>query len=562
MMQRIRLALLAFSALSRAVIRCRAKAVRRGANEHAALPAAAESLLKVLDRALKEGHTCLTRESLTGRARACGEGRAVSAAEITLVLRQLEGLRRVRLTDSDVALAECAAAEETIAHSLKRVGRRLRPLNPDKLTQWVTEADARLSDEQRAAVRLLASSPVAVLTGGPGTGKTSTVKALLAVCRRAGYRVKLTAPTGRAAQRLGEATGEPAQTLHRLLQSEGGNRRTIRDLISPAKVVIVVDEASMLDVFLAGRLVGVCSPRTRLILVGDAHQLPPVGPGQVLGDLIESGQIPVAELTAGFRQREGSRIAAAAGEVKEGRVPDLPPPGREQGDCYFIAAETVPEIQALVVKAATSSLPARCDADPYQSIQVLTPTHKGALGTAALNERIRRALARRGGERREAARPPDHPFLPGDRVLHTRNNYRLGVFNGECGGVRAVTRESVTVGYGGRTVTYSGAALDELAHGFAISTHKGQGSEYPFVIIPLHESHGAMLSRELLYTALTRARQMAVVIGSRRALALAVSNTAAGRRTGLGKMLGRQAGERGRTPGRVADVLRACLKGV
>jgi exodeoxyribonuclease V alpha subunit len=309
-------------------------------------------------------------------------------------------------------------------------------------------------------------------------------------------------------------------------------------LVPAVKEVVIVDEASMLDVFLAARLVKACTPWTRLILVGDVNQLPPVGLGQVLRDLIGSEQIPVARLTRSFRQASQSRITVAAAEIKEGRVPELPAPGREKSDCYFIEAESVKEIQHLVIKAATRSLPARCGADPHRNIQVLTPMHKGALGTLALNQQIQGALG--GNEERieDNARPPHMLFWPGDRVLHTKNNYQLGVFNGECGNVEQVEKEKVTVKFGERVVTYDQAFLDELTHGYAITVHRAQGSEYPFVIIPVHESQGAMLTRALLYTALTRGRQMVVLIGSRRALAKAIANDGSSRRsTALARLL-------------------------
>lgn len=504
-------------------------------------PPLAEALLDTLRESLRQGHTCLSIPEITRHANARGKLIQADEAEIVEAAHWLHEQRRARLSGSYLSLTQCATAEDAIAHSLPRIGRRVRPVGFKQVEGWVKTDGASLSPEQHAAINLLTSSPVAVLTGDPGTGKTSTVKALLDLHQKAGYIVHLTAPTGRAAQRLAEATGDPAQTLHRWLHHREPQPTGLRQLLIPAiKEVVIVDEASMLDIFLAARLAKACTPWTRLILVGDVNQLPPVGPGQALRDLIGSGLLPVARLTSNFRQASQSRITAAAAEIKEGRVPELPAPGRGKSDCYFIEARTVSEIQRLVIKAATRSLPARCGADPHRNVQVLTPMHKGSLGTLALNQLIQEALG--GNEGREREEDSDHPahaiFRPGDRVLHTKNNYQLGVFNGECGNVKKVEKEKVTVKFGEREVIYDQAFLDELTHGYAITIHRAQGSEYPFVIIPIHESQGVMLTRALLYTALTRGRQMVVLIGSRRAFAKAIANDGSSRRsTTLARLL-------------------------
>jgi exodeoxyribonuclease V alpha subunit len=502
-------------------------------------PPLAEALLNILHEALRQGHTCLSIPEITGQASTRGKLIQADEAELAAACCWLRDQRRARFSDSHLSLPQCAAAEDSIAHGFPRIGRRARHVSFKQLEEWGNADGARLSPEQHAAIKLLASSPVAILTGDPGTGKTSTIKALLGVYQKAGYVVHLTAPTGRAAQRLSEATGDPAQTLHRWLRHREPQPTGLRQLLVPAlKEVVIVDEASMLDIFLAGRLIKACTPWTRLILVGDVNQLPPVGPGQVLRDLIGCGQIPIARLRRSFRQASQSRITAAAAEIKEGRVPELPAPGQRKSDCYFIEAGSVKEIQRLIIKAAARSLPARCGADPHRDIQVLTPVHKGPLGTLALNQRIQGALSGDQETEEDISGLPHAIFRPGDRVLHTKNNYQLGVFNGECGNVEQVERERVTVKFGERVVTCDQASLDELTHGYAITVHRAQGSEYPFVIIPVHESQGAMLSRALLYTALTRGRRMVVLIGSRRALARAIANDGSGRRsTALARLL-------------------------
>ncbi len=493
-----------------------------------------ESLLQVLNQALREGHTCLSLASFGRRAEAqLGVNKAAPEA-ILGALGRLQAHRRIRLTDTYVALAQCAVAEETIAKGLAHIGRRVRPIHPARLGQLLESSTVGLSDEQRDAVRHIVNAPVSILTGAPGTGKTSTVRALLEIFELAGCKVRLAAPTGRAAERLREVTGHPAQTLHRMLRANQPAASSIWSRIFPVADVIIVDEASMIDVFLMARLIKACAPSTKLILVGDVNQLPSIGAGQVLFDLIESGTVPVIELRKNFRQTNGSRIIAAAEAIKKGRRPDLPAPGQTQSDCYFIESGTAAEIARLVVKAATRSLPARCGADPYQDIQALTPKHRGLLGSISLNERIQMALRNPESD----SCPTAHSFLPGDRVLHTKNNYQLNVFNGQCGSVQNTTDETVTVKFGERAVTYSCASLLQLTPGFAITIHRSQGSEYPFVIIPIHESQQPMLSRELLYTALTRGQQIVVLIGSRRALEMAVENTVRGKlQTGLKQAL-------------------------
>jgi exodeoxyribonuclease V alpha subunit len=488
------------------------------------------ALLQVLNHALREGHTRLSLASFGERAE---NELGVSKASPEAIRGSLDRLRahnRIRLTETHVALTQSAVAEDSIAKGLSFIGQRIRRIPPDRLNKLLESSAAELSDEQRYAVRQIVNVPVSILTGAPGTGKTSTVRSLLAIFEQAGYGVRLAAPTGRAAERLREVTGRPAQTLHRMLHADRPTPPSILRRIFPVADVVIVDEASMIDVFLMARLIKACTAFTKLILVGDVNQLPSIVAGQVLFDLIESGMIPVIELSKNYRQANESRIIAAAEMIKAGRAPDLPAPGHGKSDCYFIEAETAAEIARLVVNAATRSLPQRCGADPYQSIQILTPKHKGLLGATHLNERIQMALHEAPSESHTGA----HQFLVGDRVLHTKNDYRLKVFNGQVGSVRQVTDETVAVRFGDRVVTYSRATLPHLTPGFAITIHRSQGSEYPFVIIPIHESQQPMLSRELLYTALTRGRRMVVLIGSRRALELAVENTVKGRlQTGL-----------------------------
>lgn len=481
----------------------------------------AKAIPHTLKQALAQGHTCLSRTEVLHRLQQYG----ATTEELRATLQQMHEGGLIRATERIVSLTQCAEAEEAIAATLPHIGCGLRSLPSRLLTNWKQMESLQLSEEQYASIQLLTAVPVAVLTGDPGTGKTSTIKALADLFHQADYEVYLTAPTGRAAARLTEATGHEAQTLHRFLHMRQRQSTTWLDLFTSTKEVIVVDEASMLDVFLAARLVSACTPRTRLIFVGDPYQLPPVGAGQVLRDLLASGVLPVTELTTCFRQTEQSQIKAAAQAIKQGRVPELTAPGRVKTDCYFIQADSTAAIQHLVVKAVTSSLPARCGADAYSDIQVLTPMRNGSLGTMQLNHAIRQAL-----HSFDVAAEMKHSFCLKDRVLNIRNNYALGVFNGECGSVQDIGEETVCVRYGAREVKYDKAILDDLTHGFALTIHRAQGSEYPFVVIPLHESQSVMLTRELLYTALTRGRRMVVLIGSHQALVRAIANDSSSQR--------------------------------
>jgi exodeoxyribonuclease V alpha subunit len=493
------------------------------------------SVIATLQQALREGHTCLSQEKVIHFL--CSRHREIAEADAVFVIGKLSERGDIRCRNGTISLPNVACAEETIAHRLRYIGKRLRRISPRRLAKSIDSASAQLNNEQRAAVTILASSRITILTGDPGTGKTVTIKALAAVLEQNGYILYLTAPTGRAAARLTEATGRPAQTLHRLLHNHE-RRQPLRELLIPKlKEAVIVDEASMVDLFLAERLVEFCTLRTKLILVGDVNQLHPVGPGQVFRDLIESGHVPVIELTNSMRQSSQSPITAAARHIKSGIVPELVVPGESKSDCYFIEAGSARDIQRLVVNVVTRSLPGKCAADPHRDIQVLTPMHKGALGTIRLNELIRAALNQEVSKADISVATTETDFHPNDRVLQTRNNYNIDVFNGECGIVETVDDETITVRFGDKCVAYDQDSLADLTSGYAITIHRSQGSEYPFVIIPIHESQGIMLARELLYTAITRARRMVVLIGSRRAIARAVSNTRSIRLTGLKYLL-------------------------
>ncbi len=389
-----------------------------------------------------------------------------------------------------------------------------------------------LSPQQRAAVRTALTSPVMLLTGGPGTGKTTSLRALVLLLRARGYRPLLAAPTGRAARRLSEATGIEARTIHRLLEysPDGTFRRNADNPL--ACDLLVIDEASMLDVVLANQLLKATPLNAHVVIVGDADQLPSVGPGRVLGDLIDSGIVPRIHLNAIFRQAAGSGIAANARRINDGLLPEW----GGHDDFYFFAAETPERCAELVVELVVERIPRRFGYDPRRDIQVLSPTHKGNAGVAALNAALQAALnpPRPGvAEYRSGATV----FRVGDRVIQQRNDYDRDVYNGDTGEIIAIDAAAPTVVVrfeDGRAIRYSGLDLDDLALAYALSVHKSQGSEYPVVVLPLLLQHQPLLQRNLLYTAVTRARQLVVIVGDRRAVAAAVAAAEVERRyTGL-----------------------------
>jgi len=369
---------------------------------------------------------------------------------------------------------------------------------------------------------------VVVITGGPGTGKTTIIRAIVEIYRRAGARVMLGAPTGRAAKRLSEATGRPAGTIHRLLEyspQKGGFQRTGQ---RPLPVdVMIVDEASMLDTVIMYFLLNALPPGCVFVMVGDVNQLPSVGAGDVLGDIIGSDRVTVARLTDIFRQAERSRIVVNAHRIHSGQMP-ITAAADDLSDFYFIEQDAPPAALALILKLVTERIPGRFGLDPVDDVQVITPMHKGLVGAAHLNHALQKALnPRADGIDKGAGR-----LCVGDKVMQIRNDYDKDVFNGDMGRIAAVddgARQILAV-FDGRTVAYDAGELDDIALAYAVSVHKAQGSEYPAVVIPLLTQHYVMLQRNLIYTAVTRGRRLVVLVGSRRAVQIGIGKSGAASR--------------------------------
>ena len=406
--------------------------------------------------------------------------------------------------------------------------------------------DTELSPEQQSAIRTALSHPVSVLTGGPGTGKTTALRALIAVLESARKACALASPTGRAAKRLSEATGRPASTIHRLLgfSPKKGYKHNAEN---PLPVdLLVIDEASMLDLSLANHLLKALQPGCHLLLVGDVDQLPSVGAGDVLRDVIASGIAPVTRLGVIFRQAAGSHIITNAHRINQGQMPVFPSAGAADtsdvpGDFFLFPAETNEEAANWVRDVVCQRIPARFGLHPEQ-VQVLSPMYRGPAGVTALNELLQSALNPPTSKKPEKVLF-GQTFRQGDRVMQTQNNYDKDVFNGDIGRVNRVDlfEHILEVDFDGRRVTYDWSEADQLMLAYAISVHKSQGSEFPAVVIPLLTAHYMMLQRNLLYTAITRAQKLCVLVGSRRAIGIAVrNNKVAHRYTALDWRLGQK----------------------
>jgi exodeoxyribonuclease V alpha subunit len=435
-------------------------------------------------------------------------------------------------------------AEVAVARGLRELLSGPAPLsgiNVDAALAWVEKLmGLTLAASQKQAIRQATAQKVLVITGGPGVGKTTIVRGILEIFLAKKLRVLLAAPTGRAAKRLAESTGREAKTIHRLLEFDPSGPQ--RDQRRPLEGdLVIVDETSMVDLPLMHHLVKALPASACLLLVGDVDQLPSVGPGMVLADVIASGAIPVVRLTEIFRQAQDSGIVRAAHRIHAGELPESTPPAPPSrgmsdanpaglGDFYFIEAETPAQILDRIITLIRERIPARFRLDPVQGVQVLTPMNRSELGVRNLNQRLQEVLNP----------PQDGPqverfgwaFRIGDKVLQTQNNYDKEVFNGDIGRLRRINEEEqeLTVDFDGQAVVYDFNELDELALAYALTIHKSQGSEYPAVIIPLHTQHYLLLQRNLLYTGITRGKNLVVLVGSQKALRLAVSRHDTARR--------------------------------
>jgi exodeoxyribonuclease V alpha subunit len=496
-----------------------------------------------------DGHCYLERDDLLTRAAALLEA---PLEALPPALEQLRAEKEVFIEEDHIYLAPFFYAENGTARRLRLLLKAPSRLPPVAEREWeqvfaTLEKDLglHLAERQREAVRTAYRAKVCVLTGGPGVGKTTAIRALLDVLDRRGVDYALAAPTGRAAKRIGEATGRPASTLHRLLEFQpSANDFGYNEHRPLPQRFVIVDEVSMLDVLLAYRLVRAVHAEAHLLLVGDADQLPSVGPGSVFADVLKSEAVPVVRLTELFRQARESAIVVTAHDVNAGVMPSLQP--KATSDFFFLRADDPAAAQRLVVDLVARRLPAKYGFDPVRDIQVLAPMYRGPAGVIALNQALQ---ARLNPDPAASVAFGEHTLRTGDKVMQVRNNYDKGaggVFNGDVGRIVDAAREGGSAGLrvvfsddpDALPVMYEAHELDELTLAYACSIHRAQGSEYPCVVVPLVTQHYLLLQRNLLYTAITRARRLCVLVGDPRALRRAVENDAlASRNTGLAERL-------------------------
>lgn len=421
-------------------------------------------------------------------------------------------------------------AEVHLARRLADVARAPRiqyPIDIERALRWVEEQNGVvLAPAQQLAVRRAIEEKLLVITGGPGTGKTTILRCIIQILDKKRLRILLAAPTGRAAKRMAEATGRGAKTIHRLLEWSPQEGAFKRNPDRPLEAdLVIVDEASMIDLLLMNSLLRAVPLQSTLILVGDVDQLPSVGPGNVLRDIIASGTAEVITLTEVFRQAEESAIVVNAHRINRGEFPRWPDGEEAGGDFHFVARAEPEEVQRTILELVGERLPRSLGLQPLDDIQVITPMHRGPIGAAQLNEALQAALNPVRADGPEIVRA-GRRFRVGDKVMQIRNNYDREVFNGDIGRIVDLDLEDQTVAvrFEDRTVPYDFSELDELVLAYAVTIHKSQGSEYPAVIIPIHTTHYVMLQRNLLYTAVTRGRRLVVLVGTRKAVAIAVKN--------------------------------------
>jgi len=426
-----------------------------------------------------------------------------------------------------VYLAKFHLSENSIATQLKTLidaPKSIRNIDTEKAIEWVQKRlSITLAEKQTEAVRCAAENKVMVITGGPGTGKTTIINAILRIFEKLRIDIMLAAPTGRAAKRMFETTGHEAKTIHRMLEysiQKGGFQKNEGHPLGCH--LLIIDEASMIDTILMHHLLKAIPPEATFIMVGDVNQIPSVGAGNVLKDIISSGSVPVVELNEIFRQAKESLIIVNAHKINNGIMPSLKPSGQKLGDFYFIEQEDPDEVLKIILDLTKERIPKKFGFDPVDDIQVLTPMHRGMVGAGNLNRELQKVL----NPVEEGLTRGNRNFRINDKVMQIKNNYDKEVFNGDIGRITRIDPENqeVVISFDGRDIPFDFSGLDEIVLAYAVSVHKSQGSEYPAIVLPILTQHYILLQRNLIYTGVTRGRKLVVMVGTRKALAIAVKN--------------------------------------
>lgn len=484
----------------------------------------------VLNSVADEGHVCYPEEKLILLAEKMLE---VDRSSIISAINALEGdkriIRKELMTSEDpilhVWLAPHFFSEIGIAKELARLSKApcsIRPIKCDKALEWVQEKHKlKLAKEQTIALQTSLSEKLHIITGGPGTGKSTITKAILSIHEKISENILLCAPTGRAAKRMSEITRRRASTIHSLLEFDFTNGGFKRNKDNPLKCdLIIIDEFSMVDNQLMYSLIKAIPDESRVIFIGDIDQLPSVGAGNVLKDLIESKRIPLTRLYQIFRQGKGSRITLNAHNINRGIFPDIEP--MEQSDFYFFEVAEQEDIAEQIISLVSEKIPSSFSFDPFDEIQVLSPMRRGIIGIENLNNILQKKL----NPEKTSVEWFGQSFRLGDKVMQIRNNYTKGVFNGDVGRIVEIDTETseIVITFDGKEIPYEQSELNEIVLAYAVSIHKYQGSECPCIIIPLHSSHFKLLQRNLLYTGITRGKKLVILVGTKRAIAQAIAN--------------------------------------
>jgi len=492
-------------------------------------------ILYVLQQLSDEGHVFYPYESLVKKSReilgvekdVVVEALGSLAMDKRIIIEDInESIDEFKANNKGVYLAKFHLCETSIASRLKTLltaPKSIRNVTVENALHWVQgQLDIALAENQAQAIRCALENKIMVITGGPGTGKTTIINAILKIFSRLGVRTLLAAPTGRAAKRMSETSGHEAKTIHRLLEysfTQGGFQKNEEKPLNCD--LLILDEVSMIDTILMHHLLKAIPTFATVVLVGDVNQLPSVGAGNVLNDIIASGTVPVVELNEIFRQAQESRIVVNAHKINSGILPTFehPEPGN---DFYFIQQEDPEKVLEIILELTKTRIPRHFALDPVDDIQVLTPMHKGIVGSGNLNMALQESL----NPSQEMITRGNRNFKVNDKVMQIRNNYDKEVFNGDIGRIADIRQEDyeTTVTFDGRDVIYGFSDLDELVLAYAISVHKSQGSEYPAVVIPVVTQHYVLLQRNLIYTAVTRGRNLVVMVGTRKAFAMGVNN--------------------------------------